>query len=245
LPTICGPVCLQAAPANQTASQSVQHSAIISAHPRSSFTLTAAVSCVPEITDTEEATGSNPVSPTTYKRPRADEIFPPQATRPPSSTGGSPPSRHTTPGPLPWLPNIPTRLQNHPVWGTYLAKRSQLVADFADHVREQAGQADTVPVWASVESNPSPALRGDLAVWRAANGIDPLDSRPTGGHRFETVAGLWKQQLDADVARASEPPPNSNVGQRHAARKALRHGYDEIQRLDQRPRPSGPPAPGR
>jgi hypothetical protein len=36
------------------------------------------------------------------------------------------------PGPLPWLPGIPETLLNHPGWGPYPAKRSQLVADLAD-----------------------------------------------------------------------------------------------------------------
>jgi hypothetical protein len=51
-------------PANQTASQPVQHPAIVWVRPQTSLTATAALSGVPEITDTEEITGSNPVSPT-------------------------------------------------------------------------------------------------------------------------------------------------------------------------------------
>ena len=53
-----------ARPASQIASQSVQHPAVSWVHPRTSLTPTAALSGVPEITDTEEVTGSNPVSPT-------------------------------------------------------------------------------------------------------------------------------------------------------------------------------------
>ena len=41
--------------------------------------------------------------------------------------------RPTNPGPLPWLPGIPPTLHAHPVWGAYLARRSQLVADLAGH----------------------------------------------------------------------------------------------------------------
>jgi hypothetical protein len=51
-------------PASQIASQSVRHPAIIRVHARISFTPANALSGVPEITDTEEVTGSNPVSPT-------------------------------------------------------------------------------------------------------------------------------------------------------------------------------------
>ena len=46
----------------------------------------------------------------------------------------------TNPGPLPWLPGIPPTLHDHPVWGQYLAKRSQLVADLADQVQDHACQ---------------------------------------------------------------------------------------------------------
>ena len=33
----------------------------------------------------------------------------------------------TDPGPLPWLPGIPTAINDHPVWRQYLAQRSQLL----------------------------------------------------------------------------------------------------------------------
>jgi hypothetical protein len=53
-----------ARPASQSASQSDRRPAIIWGHPRTTFTPAAPVSGVSEITDTEEVTGSNPVSPT-------------------------------------------------------------------------------------------------------------------------------------------------------------------------------------
>ena len=48
----------------------------------------------------------------------------------------------TNPGPLPWLPGIPSTPHAHPVWGAYLAKRSQLVADLADQIQDHACQGD-------------------------------------------------------------------------------------------------------
>jgi hypothetical protein len=81
----------------------------------------------------------------------------------------------TNPGPLPWLPGIPETLHDHPVWGDYLVKRSQLVADLADQVQDQVGQGDAPPAWAAPGSHPSTALVGEIAVWRAANGIHPQD----------------------------------------------------------------------
>jgi hypothetical protein len=76
----------------------------------------------------------------------------------------------TNSGPLPWLPDIPETLQDHPVWGDYLAKRSQLVADLADQVQHHGCQGDGLPAWAPQGSHPSTA-------WRAANGISPQDPR--------------------------------------------------------------------
>jgi hypothetical protein len=81
-------------------------------------------------------------------------------------------------------------------------------------------------------------------VWRAANGIDPQDPRPTGGTQLETLPDLWKQHLDRDVARAIEPH-KSNLDQRQAPRKAHRHAYDDLQRPYQTPRPNAPSSPRR
>jgi hypothetical protein len=150
----------------------------------------------------------------------------------------------TTPeaGPLPWLPHVPHAIQDHPASGNYLAKRAQHVADLAGQIRDLATRADDQPVWFPPGSHPSTALIGDIAVWRAANGIDPQDPQPTGGTQLEAAADLRKQHLDRDVARAIEPH-NSNINQRQAPRKALRHGYDDIQRPYQTPRPNAPSSP--
>ena len=128
----------------------------------------------------------------------------------------------TNPGPLPWLPGIPPTLHDHPVWGDYLAKRSQLVADLADQVQDHACQGDAEPVWAPPGSHPSTALIGEIAVWRAANGINPQDPRPTGGSQLETLPALWKQRLDRDIARATDPPADARADERQAARTAPR-----------------------
>jgi hypothetical protein len=91
-------------------------------------------------------------------------------------------------------------------------------------------------------SRPSTALIGDIAVWRTANGIDSQDRRPTGVTQPETLPDLWKQHLDRDVAHAVEPH-NSNLDQRQAPRKALRHGSDHLQRPYRTPRPNAPSSP--
>jgi hypothetical protein len=151
------------------------------------------------------------------------------------------------PGPLPWLPGISETLHAHPVWGPYLAKRSQLVADLAAQVQDHACRGDVPPAWAAPGSHPSTALVREIAVWRAANGINPQDPRRTGGTQLETLPALWKQRLDRDIARAIDQPANARADERQAAHTALRRGRDDRQRPSQTPerRPSGPPAPSR
>jgi conjugative relaxase-like TrwC/TraI family protein len=150
------------------------------------------------------------------------------------------------PGPLPWLPGVPETLRADPVWGDYLAKRSQLVADLADQVQDHACQHETESIWTPSGSHPSTALIGDIAVWRAANGINPQDPRPTGGTQLETLPALWKQRLDRDIARATNPPADARADKPHAVATALsprdvrQHPYQQPER-----RPSGPSAPGR
>jgi hypothetical protein len=151
-------------------------------------------------------------------------------------------------GPLPWLPGIPSTLHADPVWGVYLAKRSQLVADLADQVQDHACQGDAAPVWAPPGSHPSTALIGEIAVWRAANGIDPQDPRPTGGGgQLETAPALWKQRLDRHIARATDPSDNARFDERQAAHTAPSRWHDDSPRRYQTPgqRQNGPAAPGR
>jgi conjugative relaxase-like TrwC/TraI family protein len=151
----------------------------------------------------------------------------------------------TDPGPLPWLQRIPPTLQADPVWGDYLAKRSQLVADLAGQVQDHACQGDDPPAWAAGEAH-STALIREIAVWRAANGINPQDLRPTGGGQLETTPALWKQRLDRHIARSADCSDNARFGERPAAHTALGRS-DDRQRPYQTPgrHPNGPAAPGR
>jgi conjugative relaxase-like TrwC/TraI family protein len=154
----------------------------------------------------------------------------------------------TNPGPLPWLPGIPETLHSHPGWGPYLTKRSQLVADLADQIQDHAYQSDAQPIWAPPGSHPSTALIGKIAVWRAANGINPQDPRPTGGGgQLQTAPALWKQRLDRDIARATDSSGSARFDERQAGRTALSRSYSDRQHPYQQPerRPSGPSAPRR
>jgi hypothetical protein len=148
----------------------------------------------------------------------------------------------TDPGPLPWLPGIPRTLQADPVWGIYLARRSQLVADLAGQIRDPATRADDQP-WA-VPSHLSVSLMGEIAVWRAANGINPQDPRPTGGTQLQTLPALWKQRLDRDLASATYKAADSRTNRRQAAQTAGSR-YRQASHQTRGRRPNGPAAPGR
>ena len=152
----------------------------------------------------------------------------------------------TDPGPLPWLPGIPETLHAHLVWGPYLAKRSQLVANLVDQVQDQACQGDDEPIWLPSGCDPSTALIGEIAVWRAANGINPQDPRPTGGTQLQTLPALWKQRLDRDIAHATNTQADARTDERQAARTTPSPS-DGRKRPYQTPerRPSGRSAPGR
>jgi conjugative relaxase-like TrwC/TraI family protein len=147
----------------------------------------------------------------------------------------------TTPGPLPWLPGIPETLHAHSVWGPYLAKRSQLAADLADQVQDHACRSDGPSVWAVPGSHLTTALIGEIAVWRAANGINPQDPRPTGGSQLETLPALWKQRLDRHIARSTDPPADASANKRQAAgtapspRAERRRPYPQTERRPTRP----------
>jgi ATP-dependent exoDNAse (exonuclease V) alpha subunit len=149
------------------------------------------------------------------------------------------------PGPLPWLPDVPARLRDDMAWGAYLTKRARLVADLASQVRDQVDREAAPPTWAAQGSHPSATLVGDITIWRAANGIDSLDPRPTGGDQLDTALNWWKQSLDRYIALATKAPHKSEVDQQRGRRRPRRHTYADLQRSYQTPRSNPPSAPGR
>jgi DNA primase catalytic core len=108
-------------------------------------------------------------------------------------------------GPLPWLPGIPPRLGDHPVWGNYLAARCDLVRTLADQV--EATMADTdPPAWGTQRGTllPGSVIR-DVQVWRAAMQVNPEDRRPTGAVQLQKAARIWQRHLDRQVAGDRSP----------------------------------------
>jgi hypothetical protein len=111
----------------------------------------------------------------------------------------------TNPGPLPWLPDIPSKFCADATWGAYLAKRSQLVADLADQVQDHARQGDARPIWAPPGSHPSPTLISEISVWRATTAPIPKtrdqpeepNSRPSRPYGSNASTGLSRMHRSA------------------------------------------------
>lgn len=92
---------------------------------------------------------------------------------------------HPRVGPLPWLPAVPADLLATTDWGRYLAHNASAVASLAEYVVEDARTwtRASAPPWATSFVDRSPdctTLVADLAVWRAANHVEPTDPRATG-----------------------------------------------------------------
>ena len=136
----------------------------------------------------------------------------------------------------------------------YLAKRwSQLVTGLADQVRGQARRDATRPVWAPPGSRPNLAIIGEVAVWRAANGIHPSDPRPTGAAQLQTASALWQHHLDRSLARGSDDKiGHLDIQERPSAGISGDRRHQDRQRLPQPPaigpnprRRAGPRSPAK
>ncbi|MBV9088316.1 MAG: relaxase domain-containing protein [Mycobacteriaceae bacterium] len=108
----------------------------------------------------------------------------------------------TATGPLRWLPAVPPRLHQHPHWGPYLAGRAALVTDLADAIRAAARgwTAATAPLWARPLINGHQQLLAELAVFRAATGVDANDDRPAGPPQYPLRARVIQRLLEGRAA---------------------------------------------
>jgi DNA primase catalytic core len=110
------------------------------------------------------------------------------------------PTPDGAPPPLPWLPAIPPTVAGDPVWSSYLGRRTDRVRDLATAVAEGAvaWTADSAPSWARPFLT-DPDLVRDLAVWRAAAGVDHQDPRPTGRPSSAAADLAEQRRLDSRV----------------------------------------------
>jgi hypothetical protein len=148
--------------------------------------------------------------------------------------------------PLVWLPGIPQPINDHPDWGQYLAQRSDLIANLAQHIQHRAGPDGIQPVWAPPGTHLDVGLIGEVAVWRAANGIDPHDRRPSGPAQLQTLPALWQRDLDRRIQHTDKTFDNS-VHEERAASKTFkglrpedRHHSPQPSEINRRPLPAGP-----
>jgi len=113
------------------------------------------------------------------------------------------PRRH---GPLQWLPPIPERLTQHPLWAGYLAARFGLVRDLTERVRDQVETRQAAPAWLDDDTRrPPTSLVADIEVWRAANHIPDTDRRPTGALEPGIAGGRWQHRLDDRLNSLGSP----------------------------------------
>jgi hypothetical protein len=158
------------------------------------------------------------------------------------------PAPSTQRPPLPWLSGIPRAIRDHPEWGDYLAQRLELITKLAHDVRHHAIHDATQPAWAPPGRELSATLIGEIAVWRAANGIDPHDHRPTGPAQLQTASIEWRQRLDQSIAHASADPARLDATSRQAVATTLqsrKHDHEDRTHQSEVHRGSLPPSPGR
>ncbi|WP_078358667.1 MobF family relaxase [Mycobacteroides chelonae] len=112
------------------------------------------------------------------------------------------PTRTTRPAPLPWLTGIPDTLSDDPTWSTYLSARGSRVAELAAQVHDtaMAWTTATAPAWARpLLGADQHNLVANLAVYRAATGVDEADTRFTGGPQYANNLRAAQRHLDEQV----------------------------------------------
>src|SRR5690606_11943602 len=98
---------------------------------------------------------------------------------------------------LTWLPAIPTAVRTDSDWGPFVHAYRERVLAQIDAMREEAAAwtGPTSPTWAQpFLDKQDMALRTDLAVWRAVQGVEENDQRPTGSRRIG-APGLAQKAL--------------------------------------------------
>jgi hypothetical protein len=104
------------------------------------------------------------------------------------------------PGPLPWLPGIPSQLLTHPSWGPYLQARFALTEELAAETLDAV--TDQSPGWAAHLPDLDQSLVDDIRVWRAAHNTLDTDLRPTGPIRWTPAERTTQHDLDARLELA-------------------------------------------
>lgn len=107
-------------------------------------------------------------------------------------------------GPLRWLPDLPTGLLGDDDQAAYLHARHDLVTSLAATIRDTAANwdASNAPAWARPLLDASPQLRAEIAVFRAAHDVSPVDTRLTGPEQYAVRDRHIQRMLEDTAAQA-------------------------------------------
>jgi hypothetical protein len=100
------------------------------------------------------------------------------------------------PGPLPWLPGVPGDLRSEPDWSSYLQARADRVASLATEIRQHCELPDSLARFRDVLP---PAIREEVAVWRAANGVRDDDRNLLGPRVTDPAADAYARRLSRRI----------------------------------------------
>lgn len=133
-------------------------------------------------------------------------------------------------GPLPWLPDVPPALRHQPETSDYLDRLTDRIDDLQQRVEgeaHQTGAPDRMPWQRTLPADIDDQLIGDLAIWRAAQGIPPTDPSPTGPPMKEPEAGRHQTRL---IRRLAAPLPVSSTPTAEAAPDRLSASQRQAER---------------
>jgi conjugative relaxase-like TrwC/TraI family protein len=100
------------------------------------------------------------------------------------------------PGPLPWLPGVPGDLRSEPDWSSYLQARADRVASLAIAIRQHCKLPDSLARFRDVLP---PAIREEVAVWRAANGVRDDDRSLLGPRVTDSAGDAYARRLSRRI----------------------------------------------
>lgn len=96
-------------------------------------------------------------------------------------------------GPLPWLAGTPADVVRHETWGPYVTARAHQVTTLAETVRSDFDPAAVA--WARRYRDVLGDLSGQVAVWRAATGVEDTDRRLFGPPVSNVRVGAYQRAL--------------------------------------------------
>ena len=153
------------------------------------------------------AHGLDPVAAAAHRRHPTRAATPP-ATSPPSSTGAwtTPGCAAPAPAPCRGCPASPRPSPTTPTGAPTWPPAPPGCATCAARSPSRPPPPVELPAWARQgQGRPATDLLADVAVWRAATGVDPADRRPTGPTQIGKAANRWQTALTARLAGNRTP----------------------------------------